>query len=68
MQKDLDTEKRSITGHWKKREVQLKKVLNNTNFMYQSLRGIAGNAIQAINILELPETTDKPELKEKDDE
>ena len=68
MQKDLDTEKRSITGHWKKREVQLKKVLNNTNFMYQSLRGIAGNAIQAINILELPEPTDKPELKEKDDE
>lgn len=56
MQEDLETEKRSITGHWKKREKQLKKVLNNTNFMYNSLRRIAGNAIQTIKILELPES------------
>lgn len=58
MQADLETEKRSITGHWKKREKQLKKVLNNTNFMYNSLRGIAGNAIQTIKVLELPEPID----------
>lgn len=64
MQADLDTEKRSITGHWKKRETQLKKVLNNTNFMYNHLRAIAGNAIQAIPILELPETVDKTEIDE----
>src|SRR5207248_1968072 len=51
MQADLETEKRSIVGHWKKREKQLKKVLNNTNFMYNSLRGIAGNAIQTIKVL-----------------
>ena len=55
MQADLEIEKRSITGHWKKREKQLKKVLNNTNFMYNSLRGIAGNAIQTIKVLELPD-------------
>lgn len=55
MQTDLETEKRSIMGHWKKREKQLKKVLNNTNFMYNSLRGIAGNAIQTIKVLELPD-------------
>lgn len=55
MQADLETEKRSIMGHWKKREKQLKKVLNNTNFMYNSLRGIAGNAIQTIKVLELPD-------------
>lgn len=55
MQSDLETEKKSITGHWKKREIQLQKVLTNTTFMYQSLRGIAGNAIQSIKVLELPE-------------
>ena len=55
MQSDLETEKKSITGHWKKREMQLQKVLTNTTFMYQSLRGIAGNAIQSIKVLELPE-------------
>jgi hypothetical protein len=65
MQADLETEKRSITGHWKKREKQLKKVLNNTNFMYNSLRGIAGNAIQTIKVLELPETFDEIEADEE---
>jgi hypothetical protein len=55
MQADLETEKRSVTGHWKKREKQLQKVLSNTNFMYSSLRGIAGNAIQKISVLELPD-------------
>lgn len=65
MQSDLESEKRSIAGHWKKREKQLQKVLSNTNFMYNSLRGIAGNAIQSIKVLEfldiaeeLDETTD----------
>ena len=52
---DLETEKRSITGHWKKREKQIQKVLLNTNYMYNSIKGIAGNAIQTIQALELPE-------------
>ncbi len=55
MQADLNTEKRSIQGHWKKREKQIQKVLLNTNHMYNSIKGIAGNAIQAIKTLELPE-------------
>lgn len=65
MQADLESEKRSITGHWKKREKQLKKVLNNTNFMYNSLRGIAGNAIQTIKVLELPEPVTAIETDEE---
>ncbi len=65
MQADLESEKRSITGHWKKREKQLKKVLNNTNFMYNSLRGIAGNAIQTIQVLELPEVQNEIEIDEE---
>ncbi|NQV91983.1 DUF2130 domain-containing protein [Candidatus Woesearchaeota archaeon] len=55
MQTDLESEKRSIMGHWKKREKQIQKVLLNTNYMYSSIKGIAGNAIQTIPALELPE-------------
>ena len=55
MQTDLNAEKRSMQGHWKKREKQLQKVLLNTNHMYNSIRGIAGSAIQSIKMLELPE-------------
>ena len=64
MKLDLESEKKSITGHWKKREKQLQKVLNNTNFMYSSLRGIAGTAIQTIKILELPEVIEEVEIDE----
>lgn len=61
MQSDLETEKRSIMGHWKKREKQIQKVLLNTNYMYSSIRGIAGNAIQPVQALELPESEEEIE-------
>lgn len=61
MQIDLDSERRSIMGHWRKREKQIQKVLLNTNFMYNSIKGIAGSAIQPIRQLELPEISDKVE-------
>ncbi len=64
MQSDLDAEKKSIMGLWKKREKQLLKVLNNTTYMYQSLRGIAGNAIQTIKTFELPEPSIDNDLDE----
>lgn len=67
LQKDLESEKRSITGLWKKREKQLQKVLSNTNFMYSSLRGIAGSAIQPIQQLELPKGFDE-ESEEREEE
>lgn len=62
MQADLEKEKRSIQGHWKKREKQIDKVLLNTNHMYSSIKGIAGNAIQSIQALELDD--DDEELLE----
>ncbi len=64
MQIDLDSEKRAITGQWKKREKQIQKVLLNTNHMYNSIKGIAGSAIQSIRQLELP--VGSPELVEED--
>ena len=40
---------------WKQREKQIEKVLINTTDMYGSVKGIAGNAIQEVSALELPE-------------
>ena len=59
MHTDLMSEKRSMEGIWKKREKQIEKVLLNTNHMYGSIRGIAGNAVGAIKALELPEPEDE---------
>jgi len=54
MQMDLMSVKRALEAQWKKREKQIEKVLLNTTHMYQSVRGIAGAAIQPIQSLELP--------------
>jgi hypothetical protein len=55
MKTDLDSEKRAMQSLWKKREYQIDKVLTNTSEMHGAIRGIAGNAIQSIKALELPE-------------
>lgn len=54
MQSDLESEKRSMQSIWKKREKQIQKVLLNTNHMYSSIKGIAGRAIQTVQLFELP--------------
>jgi len=54
MKSDLESEQRSMRGIWKKREKQIEKVLLNTTGMYGSIKGIAGNAVQVISLLELP--------------
>ena len=58
MKSDLESEKRSMQRIWKQRERQIEKVTINTIDMYGSIRGIAGNAIQSIKALELPEGDD----------
>ena len=55
---DLESEKRSMQGIWKRREKQIERVLLNTNFMYNSVKGIAGNAIQNVALLELDDGND----------
>lgn len=57
MQADLDSEKRAMARIWKQREKQIEKVIDNTIGMYSSIKGIAGNAIQSIQTLELPYST-----------
>ena len=54
MKSDLDSEKRAMGRIWKQREKQIQKVLDNTVGMYGSVRGIAGNSIEIIQALELP--------------
>lgn len=55
MRLDLESEQRSMRSIWKKREKQIDKVLLNTTDMYGSIKGIAGNAVQSVSLLELHE-------------
>jgi len=55
MRADLESEKRAMQSIWKKREKQIEKVTVNTIDMHASIKGIAGNAIQAVKLLELEE-------------
>ncbi len=64
MQRDLDSEKRSFAKIWKQRERQLDKVLKNTVEMHGNIRGIAGNAIQAVKALELDNIVDENLLED----
>ena len=61
MQADLNTEKKALMKSWAKRQKQIDKVILNTVGMYGSIKGIAGNAVQAIQTLELPEGEDDAE-------
>lgn len=56
MKTNLDSEKRAMQRIWKEREKQIDKVTNNTIDMHASIKGIAGNAIQSVKALELPES------------
>ena len=54
MGEDLDAEKRATQRLWKKREKQIGKALDGLAGMYGAIEGIAGNAIQPPDSLELP--------------
>lgn len=57
MQMNIDLEKEIVAtnGMWKKRKKQLEKVLLNTNHMFSSIKGIAGDSVSSIKLLELPD-------------
>ena len=63
MKNDLEKEKRAMQRIWKEREKQIEKVITNTIDMYGSIRGIAGNAIQPVEALELPGSDPQEELE-----
>ncbi|OFX43586.1 MAG: Caldesmon [Bacteroidetes bacterium GWA2_30_7] len=59
MKNALDNEKRAMQRIWKEREKLIEKVTTNTIDMHASIKGIAGNAIQAVKALELSEINEK---------
>ncbi|MBR9860961.1 DUF2130 domain-containing protein [bacterium] len=59
MKTALESEKRSMHRIWKEREKQIDKVITNTIDMYGSIKGIAGNAVQSVKALELPNENKK---------
>ena len=54
MSADLDREKKAMTRLWAKREAQIDGVIAATVGMYGDLQGIAGQALEEIEGLELP--------------
>jgi len=60
MKSDLESEKRSMQRIWKQRDKQIEKVITNTIDMYGSIKGIAGNAVQSVKALELPDPNEEP--------
>ena len=54
MKDDLEREKAVAQRHWAKREKNIGRVIANTVGMYGDLEGIAGAALPAIKMLELP--------------
>lgn len=59
LQYGIQKEKNAMTKIWKEREKQLEKVLLNTTNFYGSVKGIAGNAIGDIKLLELGGETEE---------
>ncbi len=54
MQQDLESEKRAMQKHWKKREKEVERVIENTTGMYGDFQGLIGAALPTITSLELP--------------
>lgn len=63
MHTDLARERRAMESIWKQREKQIQKVIQNTNLMYSSIKGIAGNAIGTIAALEPPAPSELPDIE-----
>ena len=59
MKVDLEYEKRAMQKIWGKREKQIDKVFLNTNHMYGSIKGIAGNSLKNVELLKLPSDTEE---------
>jgi len=64
MQDELNKQKRSFQTSWKKQQRHIDSVLLNTTNMYGSIKGIAGNAIESVEALELEYIDDEENSQE----
>ncbi len=51
---ELEKEMLSMQSLWKRRKKQIERILLNTNHMFSSIKGIAGDSVSSIKLLELP--------------
>lgn len=60
MQKDLESEKRSMTRIWNKREAQIRLVIDSTSAMFGEIEGMVSGekAIPVMDVLKLEESED----------
>jgi len=58
MNQQLQREKRAMQRLWKEREKQIWAVQENLSALFGSIRGIAGNELDSIDLLELPSPDD----------
>ena len=65
MQEELNRQKRSVMASWKRQQKHIDAVLLNTTNMYGSIKGIAGNAIQSVEALELEYSGEEDNINEK---
>jgi hypothetical protein len=69
MKSDLETEKRSFSRIWSKREKEIERVITGTSCMYGDLQGIIGGSLPNIEQLELDDGLDElQELADKEAE
>ena len=57
MQSDLEAEIRSTERLWKKRDMQIKKILTGASHIYGEMQGIMGQALPDIKSFSLPSST-----------
>lgn len=62
MEEDLSTERRSMERLWKKREMQIRRAIDNMAKMYGELQGIMGPALPEIRVFTLPEGSANHEI------
>lgn len=67
MKEDLETEKRSFSRIWAKRDKEIEKVIASTSTMYGDLQGIIGGSLPGIEYLELDDGLKDLELLAKEE-
>ena len=64
MQEDLNSEQRATKKHWKKREKEIERVIDNTTGMVGDFQGLIGSALPSIPSLELPSGEDVQDIED----
>jgi hypothetical protein len=67
MQLQIIRERRAMEKQWREREKQIDRIMINTSGMYGDMRGIIGSSVQAIQSLELDDSSDPDTLESLDE-